>query len=111
MVESGEPREVHHMALLIGYGAGAIYPYLVHETLGDLIEQGLLTGISPEQAIANYNKAARQGHHQGHVEDGHLHHRRLPRRADLRGGRHPPGRDRALLHLHGLAAWAASAWT
>ena len=60
-VESGEPREVHHMALLIGYGAGAICPYLVHDTLRAMIEQGLLTDISPEQAIANYNSAAVKG--------------------------------------------------
>jgi glutamate synthase (ferredoxin) len=61
VVESGEPREVHHMALLVGYGAGAINPYLVHETLREMIGQGMLTEISPEQAIANYNNAAAKG--------------------------------------------------
>jgi glutamate synthase (ferredoxin) len=42
ILESGEPREVHHFALLIGYGAGAINPYLAFETLEDMIDQGLL---------------------------------------------------------------------
>ncbi len=40
VLESGEPREVHHFALLIGYGAGAINPYLAFETLEDMIRQG-----------------------------------------------------------------------
>src|SRR5205823_9785494 len=40
ILESGEPREVHHFALLIGYGAGAINPYLAFETIEDMIEQG-----------------------------------------------------------------------
>ena len=42
VLESGEPREVHHFSLLIGYGAGAINPYLAFETLDDMIRQGLL---------------------------------------------------------------------
>src|SRR5262249_33484671 len=42
VLESGEPREVHHFALLIGYGAGAINPYLAFETLDDLTRQGAL---------------------------------------------------------------------
>src|SRR5207253_1757622 len=43
VLESGEPREVHHYSLLIGYGCGAINPYLAFETLDDLLRQGLLT--------------------------------------------------------------------
>jgi glutamate synthase (ferredoxin) len=61
VLESGEPREVHHFALLIGYGAGAINPYLAFETLDDLIRQGQLRGIDPEHAIKNYIKAANKG--------------------------------------------------
>ena len=61
VVESGEPREVHHFALLIGYGAGAINPYLAFETLGDMIEQGLLTGIDHDHAVQNYIKAVVKG--------------------------------------------------
>jgi len=46
VLESGEPREVHHFSLLIGYGAGAINPYLAFETLDDMIRQGLLKDIN-----------------------------------------------------------------
>ena len=40
VLESGEPREVHHFSLLIGYGCGAINPYLAFETLDDMVRQG-----------------------------------------------------------------------
>ena len=61
VVESGEPREVHHFALLIGYGAGAINPYLAFETLKDMVEQRMLTEISYEEAEHNYVKAVIKG--------------------------------------------------
>ncbi len=61
VVESGEPREVHHFALLIGYGAGAVNPYLVFETLRDMIESRLLTGVTAEQAEERYIKAVVKG--------------------------------------------------
>ncbi len=61
VVESGEPREVHHMAVLIGYGAGAINPYLAFETLDDMIRQGLLEGIDHAQPVKNYLKALNKG--------------------------------------------------
>ena len=44
IVECGDAREVHHMALLLGYGAGAINPYLAFETIEDMIDQGVITG-------------------------------------------------------------------
>src|SRR5690606_13547810 len=61
VVESGEPREVHHMAMLLGYGAGAICPSLAFETLDDLSEQGVLTGVDRAQAVKNYVKALNKG--------------------------------------------------
>jgi glutamate synthase (NADPH/NADH) large chain len=61
VVESGEPREVHHFALLIGYGAAAINPYLAFETLDDLIREGHLRGIDHHKAVKNYIKAANKG--------------------------------------------------
>jgi glutamate synthase (ferredoxin) len=61
ILESGEPREVHHFALLIGYGAGAINPYLAFETLEDMIHQGLLNSADAEKAIKNYVKAVGKG--------------------------------------------------
>jgi glutamate synthase (ferredoxin) len=61
VLESGEPREVHHYSLLIGYGAGAINPYVAFETLDDMIRQGLLVGIAHKDACKNYVKAAIKG--------------------------------------------------
>ena len=57
VLESGEPREVHHFCLLIGYGAQAINPYLVYECLNDMIHQGLLQNISYHDAVKGYDKA------------------------------------------------------
>src|SRR4051812_17875105 len=61
VLESGEPREVHHFSLLISYGAGAINPYLAFETLDDMIRQGLLKDIKHKEACKNYAKAAVKG--------------------------------------------------
>jgi glutamate synthase (ferredoxin) len=58
VLESGEPREVHHFATLIGYGCGAINPYIAFETIADSIDNGLLVNIDKETAIKNYIKAA-----------------------------------------------------
>ncbi|MDY6786076.1 MAG: glutamate synthase large subunit [Cyanobacteriota bacterium] len=61
VLESGEPREVHHYATLIGYGCGAINPYLAFETIEGLIEQGTLLNVEYEKACQNYVKAATKG--------------------------------------------------
>ncbi len=61
VLESGEPREVHHFSLLIGYGVGAINPYVAFETLDDMIRQGMLVGITHKDACKNYVKAAVKG--------------------------------------------------
>jgi glutamate synthase (NADPH/NADH) large chain len=61
IVECGDAREVHHMALLLGYGAGAINPYLAFETIEDLIDQGVLTGVTKRQAVKNFVKASTKG--------------------------------------------------
>ena len=61
VIETGEAREVHHMALLLGYGAGAINPYLAFETLDDMIGEGLLPGIDHKTAVKNYVKALNKG--------------------------------------------------
>jgi glutamate synthase (ferredoxin) len=61
VVESGEPREVHHFALLLGYGAAAINPYLAFESLRDMTRQELLTGIDADAAVGNYIKAINKG--------------------------------------------------
>jgi glutamate synthase domain-containing protein 2/glutamate synthase domain-containing protein 3 len=61
VIETGEAREVHHLCCLIGYGAGAVNPYLVFETLQDMITNGDLAGIEPQTTIQNYCKAAAKG--------------------------------------------------
>jgi glutamate synthase domain-containing protein 2/glutamate synthase domain-containing protein 1 len=62
IIESGEPREVMHFALLIGYGASAINPYLAIETLHDLKRRGLLPeSVTAEQAEKNFIKAINKG--------------------------------------------------
>jgi glutamate synthase (NADPH/NADH) large chain len=61
VVESGDAREVHHCALLLGYGAGVVNPYLAFETLDDMIRQGLLNGVTHFQAVRNYIKALNKG--------------------------------------------------
>jgi len=61
LLESGEPREIHHFAVLIGYGASAVNPYLAFESLEDMIRSGALTGITYEKALYNYIKAVTKG--------------------------------------------------
>jgi len=63
VVECGDAREVHHMALLIGYGAGAVNPYLAFESIEDMIREDLhgLGGADPETAVKKYIKAAGKG--------------------------------------------------
>ena len=71
VIESGEPREVHHFCALLSYGADAINPYLAFETLYDLIQQGVLTASTVkgsksseplhDAAVRNYIKALNKG--------------------------------------------------
>ncbi|MHB1583126.1 MAG: glutamate synthase large subunit [Acidimicrobiales bacterium] len=61
VVETGDAREVHHMALLMSYGAAAVNPYLALETIDDMIATGQLEGVTPRQAHQNYVKAACKG--------------------------------------------------
>ena len=61
VVVAGDAREVHHMCLLIGYGVGAINPYLAFETIEDLIAEGMTTITDARAAIANYIKACDKG--------------------------------------------------
>ena len=70
VVESGDAREVHHMAMLVGFGAGAVNPYMAFESISDMIDRGVLGGsaaggagpaIDREKALSNYIKAAGKG--------------------------------------------------
>ncbi|HWH28824.1 MAG TPA: glutamate synthase large subunit [Mycobacteriales bacterium] len=61
VVEAGDCREVHHVALLVGYGAAAVNPYLAFESIEDLISAGALPGVDPHEAVRKYIKAAGKG--------------------------------------------------
>ena len=61
VLESGEPREVHHFSLLISYGCSAINPYLAFETLDDMIHEGMLVNVDHKKACKNYVKASVKG--------------------------------------------------
>ena len=60
IMESGEPREVHHFATLMGYGAAAIYPYLAHETIRQLVEEDVLKKDF-YTAVEDYDEAILEG--------------------------------------------------
>ena len=83
-------REVHHVALLIGYGASAVNPYLAMETCENLVRSGFITGVTPEKAVDEPDQGARQGRAEDHVEDGHLDGLLLRRRPGVRGDRPRP---------------------
>ncbi|MCU1635949.1 MAG: glutamate synthase [Cryobacterium sp.] len=61
VVEAGDVREVHHVALLIGYGASAVNPYLAMETCEDLVRSGMITNVTAEKAVRNVIKALGKG--------------------------------------------------
>ncbi len=61
VLESGEPREIHHFSMLIGYGVSAINPYLVFEAIDDMIKTGFLPDLTHEKAVKTYKKAVTKG--------------------------------------------------
>ncbi len=61
VVEAGDAREVHHVALLVGYGAAAVNPYLAFETIEDLVVRGELPGVALDTALRHYVKALGKG--------------------------------------------------
>ena len=62
IIECGDAREIHHFALLYGYGAGTINPYVAFETLDDMINQGMIKpGIDHAEAVYRYRKAIKKG--------------------------------------------------
>ena len=84
VLESGEPREVHHFAVLIGYGASAINPYLMLDTVDELARDGRIAGVEdPEEAERRIVKGLGKAPAQDDLQDGDLDHPELLRRADL----------------------------
>lgn len=61
IAETGMPREIHHFALLLGYGADAINPYLVYEIIESFVKKEEVKGYTIAQALKNYRKAVEQG--------------------------------------------------
>ena len=61
VVEAGDVREVHHVAVLLGYGAGSVNPYLAMESVESLVRTGYITDITPEKATKNLIKALGKG--------------------------------------------------
>mgnify|MGYP003694333123 CR=1 FL=1 len=103
VVESGDAREVHHCALLLGYGAGVVNPYLAFETLDDMIRQRQLGRRHARRGGHPLHPRAQQGHPEGDVQDGHLDAAELLRRADLRSGR-----PRSRVRRSATSPWTAS---
>jgi len=87
VVESGEPREIMHFCLLIGFGASAVNPYLAIETLEDLSRRGYLPeGLTFDAALRNYTKAVNKGLLKV-SQDGDFHVAELPGSAGFRSHR------------------------
>ena len=100
IIEAGDVREVHHVALLIGYGAAAVNPYLAMESVEDLARDGHFVDVNPTVAVHNLVQGLGQGRPQGHEQDGRLDRRVVHRCPDLRGGRPLAGGRGPLLHRH-----------
>ena len=103
VVEAGDVRETHHVSLLLGYGASAVNPYLALDTVDDLIDRGVITGVTSGTATRNVVEALAKGVRKVMSEDGRLDGRVLRRRADLRGDRPGHRGRRGLLRRHHLA--------
>ena len=87
VVETGSAREVHHFALLGGYGAEAVHPYLALESLLDLAKQGLLGSAIDGKKASTISSRRPARACESDVQDGHLDLHVVYRRADFRGGR------------------------
>ncbi len=113
IVETGQAKEIHHVACLIGYGASAVNPYVMFESLYALHREGRLPeGMAPDEAVARDDQGDRQGPPEDPLEDGDLDDPLLHGRADLRGDRAREGARGPPLHGHAVARrrrWAERA--
>ena len=98
VVETGDAREVHHMAALIGFGAAAINPYMAFESIEVMLDRGDFDGPRPRDGAEQLHQGRRQGRAEGDVQDGHLDAGLLHRRPAVPGRRRRRGRARRVLH-------------
>ena len=104
ITESGEPREVMHFALLSGYGASAINPYLALESVESLARRGeLADGVTPELAVKHFIKSVNKGFAEDLRQDGHLDLAELSGSAGFRSHRAEPGTGGFLFRGYGVA--------
>ena len=82
-LESGEPREVHHFCLLIGYGVQAVNPYMAFESLADMIAEGQTDRYRVQRCGQGIHQISHQRRRQGHGEDGNFNHQVVSRGANL----------------------------
>ena len=82
ILESGEPRDVHHFAALLGYGASAVNPYLALDTIHELVDSGMLEK-DYYAAVSDYTHAVFERHCKDCLQDGNLHHPVLSGRSDF----------------------------
>ncbi len=99
VVETGDAMTPHDYACLVGYGASAIYPYLAHQLIRQLADDGHIK-VDGEEGRGQLQQGPHGGHRLHHVEDGHLDDAGLSLRADLRGRGPCQGRRGPLLHRH-----------
>ena len=102
VIETGEAREVHHFALLIGYGAGAINPYLALENRADDERKRSAERSLVRLRLQEFHQGQREGCAQGDVQDGHFHGAELPGSPDIRGRGPGSGVCGRILHLDAL---------
>ena len=99
LLESGEVRDVHQFATILGYGAKAIYPYLAHECIAELIDNKMLDK-DYHTAVQDYNHAAVSRHRQNSRENGNIHDTVISIRPDIRMSRNPQGRGGSLFYQY-----------
>ena len=104
VVESGEPREIHHLACLIGYGATAINPYLMLETMTMMDEPTVGLDGPIDGRVRSGDRRDQEGPAEDPLEDRDRDHPLLPRRADLRDRRPRRAGGRRALRRHPLPA-------
>ena len=110
LIECGDAREVHHFALLLGYGAGTINPYVAFETLDNMIQPRFSQGHGSRGGDLPLSQSDQEGGRQGDVQDGHQHDPELSRSPDLRGDRPERGHSSTTTSTRLPREWAASVW-